>query len=249
MPKVLVIDDNRPFAENLCEILEEAGHEVVIATSGEEALQRVAGASFDVMLSDMRMPEMGGAELVHRMRQLDPGLPALVITAFTRDNDLERARQEGLLAILPKPVPIPVLLSLIACARRDGLVALIEDDSKLLDNLTEALRERGFATVTASTVLEAARLGAVTPFVALVDLRVPGGPDGEAMRALLARYPGIATLVMTAHPDGPILAGTQSVFIKPFQTADLLNAVEKLHSQHRASRLGKRPSKDPAVGR
>ncbi len=238
MARVLVTDDNVPFAENLCEILEDAGHQVVIAASGEEALRRVKETSFDVMLSDMRMPEMGGAELVHRVRRLDPGLPALVITAFTRDNDLASARQEGLLAVLPKPVPIAALLALIACARRDGLVAVVEDDGKLLDNLTEVLRDHGFATVTASTVLETTHLGAVAPFAALVDLRVTGGPDGEAMRALLARYPGIPTLVMTAHPEGPILAEISHIFVKPFKTAELLNAVEMIYSQHRAGRLG-----------
>lgn len=242
MRRVLVTDDNLPFAENLAEILADAGHEVVIATSGEEALRQVHQSSFDVMLSDMRMPEMGGAELVHHVRRIDPGLPAVVITAFTRDNDLALARQEGLLAILPKPVPIPTLVALVASARRDGVVALVEDDRKLLDNLTEALNDRGFAAVTASTVLETTRLGAVAPFAALVDLRVPGGPDGAALRALLARYPGIPTVVMTAHAHGPILAEQDQVFEKPFKTADLLNAVEAIYSQHRARRLGERHS-------
>lgn len=238
MSKILITDDNRPFAENLAEILEDAGHQVVITTSGEDAIRHVQQSRFDLLVSDMRMPEMGGAELVHRVRRIDPGLPALVITAFTRDNDLEQARQEGLLAILPKPVPIAALLPLVACARRDGLVAIIEDDSQLLDNLTEALRDQGFATVTATSVLETSHMEAIAPFVALVDLRVPGGPDGEAVRSLLNRYPGIQIVVITAHPDGPILATPNRIFTKPFNTVDLLTAVEAIHSQHRASRLG-----------
>ena len=96
MAKILITDDNRPFADNLGEILEDVGHTVVIAESGEAALSHVQQTRFDVLLSDMRMPEMGGAELVHRVRRLDPGLPAIVVTAFTNDNDLATARAEGL---------------------------------------------------------------------------------------------------------------------------------------------------------
>lgn len=237
MSRIIITDDNRPFAENLAEILEDAGHEVVIAMTGEETLRQVQQSRFDLLVSDMRMPQMGGAELVHRVRLVDPGLPAVVITAFTQDNDLARARQEGLLAILPKPVPIPSLLPLVASARRDALVAIVEDDDKLLDNLTEALRDHGFSSVTAASVLETSHLAAVAPFMALVDLRVPGGPDGEAVRSLLARYPEIQIVVITAHPDGPILAAPSRIFTKPFNTVDLLNTVSAIHAQHRACRL------------
>jgi DNA-binding NtrC family response regulator len=109
---------------------------------------------------------------------------------------------------------------------------VVEDDSRLSDNLCEALRTRGFAAVTAASVLETERLGPVKPFCALVDLRVPGGPHGEAMRRLAARYPGLPTLVVTGYADAPPLP-SHGVFIKPFDTAALLAAVERLH---RASR-------------
>lgn len=234
MPRVLVTDDNQAFADNLAEILGDAGHDVYVASSGEQALQAVRQERFDVMISDMRMPDIGGAELVHRARRIDPGLPAIVITAYTHDNELALARQEGLLSILPKPVPVPTLLQLLARARRNGLVALVEDDSKLCDNLTEILRERGFAAVTANTVLAASRLGSVMPFVALVDLRVPGGPDGEALRTLEARFPGIQILVMTAYHDATQALPPTDVFVKPFDTALLLHKIELIYQHSRA---------------
>ncbi len=234
MPRVLVTDDNQAFADNLAEILGDAGHDVYVASSGEQALQAVRHERFDVMISDMRMPGIGGAELVHRVRRIDPGLPAIVMTAYTHDNELALARQEGLLSILPKPVPVPTLLQLLARARRNGLVALIEDDRKLCDNLTEILREHGFAAVTADTVLATSRLGSVMPFVALVDLRVPGGPDGEALRTLAARFPGIQILVMTAYHDATQALPPTDVFVKPFDTALLLHKVEEIYQLSRA---------------
>lgn len=229
MRRYLIVDDNREFAENLAEIIRDRGAEADLAGSGAEALALVGRTRYDALLTDMRMPEMGGAEVVHEVRRLDPGLAALVITAHVADDALEAARREGLLAVLGKPVPIPALLDLLGSARRDGLVAVIEDDQRLSDNLCEALRSHGFAAVTAGSVLETERLGPVRPFCALSDLRVPGGPDGEAMRRLGRRFPGLPMLIMTgfrtaAEPDGP------AFFSKPFDTAELLAAVERLHA-------------------
>jgi two-component system, response regulator PdtaR len=128
-------------------------------------------------------------------------------------------------------LPVPRLLELLGVARRDGLVVVIEDDARLSDNLTEALRGRGFAAVTAASVLETERLGPVRPFCALVDLRVPGGPDGEAMRRLGARYPGLPMIVVTAyHEESAPPLPHQALFRKPFDTGSLLAAVERLHA-------------------
>lgn len=233
MRKVLITDDNGAFAENLAEILEDAGYHAVIANSGAAAIRQVSSTQFDLLLSDMRMPEMGGAELVHRVRRVDPGLPAVVITAYTYDSELMRARQEGLLSILPKPVPVPALLELLAVARRGGLVVLLEDEVHLSDNLTEILRLHGFTAVTAASVLETERLGDVAPFAALVDLRIPGGPDGEAMRRLARRFPGMPMLVVSGHLDVSPPVEHQGFFAKPFDTACLLDAIERLYQVRR----------------
>lgn len=229
MRRYLIVDDNLDFAENLAEILRDAGDEVSIAAGGPEALGLARGTRFDALLTDMRMPLMGGAELVHELRRLDPGLAAMVITAHAGDDALEAARREGLLAVLPKPVPVDRLLKLLGAARRDGLVVIVEDDQRLSDNLCEVLRGRGFAAVTAASVLETERLGPVRPFAALVDLRVPGGPDGEAMRRLSQRFPHLPMIVMTGvHGEAPL--PTEAFFRKPFDTAALLDAVERLHA-------------------
>jgi CheY-like chemotaxis protein len=230
MRRYLVVDDNLEFAENLVEIVGDCGADCEMAGGGAEAIEKVRRTRFDAIVTDMRMPGMGGAAVVHEVRRFDPGLPAVVLTAHAGDADLEAARREGLLAVLAKPAPIERLLDLLGAARRDGLLAVLEDDASLLDNLTEALRQRGFAAVTASSVLDTERLGPVRPFAALVDLRLPGGPDGEAVRRLEARFPGIPLLVVTAHP-ATAPAHSRALFQKPFDTGALLAAVEELHRE------------------
>jgi CheY-like chemotaxis protein len=232
MRRYLIVDDNRAFAENISEIVSDLGDEVSVAESGAQALELARAMPFDALVTDMRMPFMGGAELVHRVRRIDPGVAAVVVTAYVRDGDLDTARAEGLLATLPKPVPIGRLLELLRVARRDGLVVLIEDDHALSDNLSEALRARGFSAVTASSLLETERLGPVQPFCALVDLRIPGGPDGAAMLQVAQKYPDIPLFVVTALVEPPPIA-CERVFHKPFETGELLDAVEREHARRR----------------
>jgi CheY-like chemotaxis protein len=230
MRRYLLLDDNRAFAENIAEILRDAGDLATVVTDGAEALALARATRFDALLTDMKMPGMNGAAAVHHIRRVDPGIAALVVTAYPGENELESARREGLLAVLPKPVPVGTLMGLLSGARRDGLVALVEDDPSLCDNLTEVLRSRGFSCATARSVLEADQLSLVRPFAALVDLRLPGGADGEALRRLRARFPDMPVFVITAYPGGVPLEGVAKVFTKPFDTAQLLSALEQAHA-------------------
>lgn len=233
MRRYLLVDDNRAFAENVAEILGDGGCEVVVAASGPEALRAVEGARYDALVTDMRMPVMGGAELVHALRRVDAGLPAVVVTAYSAESDMRDARREGLLAVLPKPVPIAQLTALLASARRDGLVVLVEDDALFSDNLTEALRGRGFTAVAAASVLEVKKLGALRPLVVLVDLRLPDSPNGEVVQQLTARFPGVPLVVMTGYPErmSELSAAAHVVLTKPFDTAQLLTTLEALHAR------------------
>ncbi|MBZ4409478.1 response regulator [Myxococcus sp. XM-1-1-1] len=230
MRRYLLLDDNRALAENLAEILRDEGHQATVVSTGDEALRAVGATRFDALVTDMRMPGMSGADAVRCIRRVDPGIATVVMTAYPREDDLETARREGLLAVLPKPVPISTLMELLANARRDGLVVVAEDDPALSDNLSELLRARGFSCVTVSSALDADLLSCAMPFAALVDLRMPGGPDGEALRRLRARFPSLPTFVMTAWPDLAPLGEGVDVYSKPFDTGALMGALETAHA-------------------
>lgn len=226
----LVVDDNRAFAENVAEILRDDGATVTLAYSGADALTLVAQTRFDALITDMRMPVMSGAVLVHEIRRVDPDLPALVVSAYAGENDLADARSEGVLAVLQKPLPLPQLIKLLRAARRGGLVAVVEDDVQLADNLSEALRARGFTALEARSALEAERLGVVRPFAAIVDLRLPDSPGGEVLGRMAARYPGLPLLVTTGYPEKMRAVPNATLFPKPFDTERLLLELERLYA-------------------
>ncbi len=89
-----------------------------MADSGARALELIAPTHFDLMLADIQMPIMNGVELIKRARRVDPILPVAVMTAYTGDAQLVEATEEGVLAVLAKPLPIPQLLTLVTRAER-----------------------------------------------------------------------------------------------------------------------------------
>lgn len=122
MRSYLIVDDSLPFAENLEEILRDQGDDAVVADSGSSALELVRNRRFHALVTDMKMPTMNGAKLVQEIHRVDPGLPVVIVTAYSSEAELRRAKQEGVFAILPKPVPLDELLPLLAKARRNSPV-------------------------------------------------------------------------------------------------------------------------------
>ena len=97
--EVLVVDDSEDTTEMVRHLLEIGGATVCAATSGSEALRFARERDFDVVLSDISMPEMDGFEFLSRLREL-PGkedLPAVALTGFGRPEDVQRAVRSGLL--------------------------------------------------------------------------------------------------------------------------------------------------------
>ncbi|MEW6433839.1 MAG: response regulator [Myxococcota bacterium] len=230
--RYLLVDDNAAFVENLAEILEGTGATVDVAASASEALSRLDSHRYDALVTDMRMPGLSGSELLHLARRRDPGLPVVLLSAYVQDAQVAEARREGLLAVLSKPGKVVELVALLERARRGGMVLLVEDDAALAENLRDALADRGLTACTVTTVQELEALD-VQPFVALVDLRVPGGPVGESLARVRQRFPGTPTMVITGVTDPPVPADA-ALYRKPFDTHLLVDQLEQLFTRANA---------------
>jgi CheY-like chemotaxis protein len=81
-PNILLVDDNRDGLLVRRTVLEELGYCVSIALNGEEGLKLYQSASFDVVVTDYRMPRMNGAELIQRIRKLNPHARIILLSGF-----------------------------------------------------------------------------------------------------------------------------------------------------------------------
>ena len=105
--RILIVDDDLGICSTLEELLTAAGCRVETSNDGVEALRRIEGSEFDVVLTDVVMPNMDGYELYQEIRARFPALPVLMMTAFHYDKDhiIKRSRIEGLEGVIfKKPV-------------------------------------------------------------------------------------------------------------------------------------------------
>jgi DNA-binding NtrC family response regulator len=115
--RILVVDDDPGICHSLEEILEADGCSVQTACDGAEGLRLIESAEFDLVLSDVVMPNMDGYALFKALREQRPGLPVLMMTAFYYDKDhiIKRSRMEGLQGVIfKKPVDPNRLREIIA---------------------------------------------------------------------------------------------------------------------------------------
>lgn len=113
MTRILVADDDSAIRQMLKELLADEGYDVVVAATGREALSRMAKHEPDVMLLDVRMPDMDGLELLRRMQADGDSTPVLVMTAHGTASVAIEAIQLGAYDYLTKPLDLEdVLISL-----------------------------------------------------------------------------------------------------------------------------------------
>ncbi len=101
--RILVVEDEDAARKALCEILRSLGYEVVAAASGEEAGVLPAAEPFDVVLSDLMLPGIGGAQLVVGLQELWPSMKIILMSGYTEDEAVRRGISEGNSRFLQKP--------------------------------------------------------------------------------------------------------------------------------------------------
>ncbi|WP_027857848.1 sigma-54-dependent transcriptional regulator [Marinobacterium jannaschii] len=111
--RVLIVEDDLELREALCDTLELAGIDFLEAGSGEAALEVLAETHVDMVVSDVNMPGIDGHELLDRIKQLQPGLPVMLITAFGQIQKAVDAIRAGAVDYLMKPFAAQDLIEAI----------------------------------------------------------------------------------------------------------------------------------------
>ena len=117
MTKVLVIDDDEPVCRLICRILAANGYECIEARDGEEGLEVLIHTRVAIVVVDPVMPRRGGADVIQRIRRMDPSLPIIAISGALGDEKhapLTEARTVGADLALAKPFTSENLLAAVS---------------------------------------------------------------------------------------------------------------------------------------
>ena len=119
MTKILIAEDDLHTLEGLTEILKEEGYAVTGAPDGQQALEIANKTSFDVLLTDMKMPKLNGMDLMGKMKLASPDTKIIMMTAFATVDTAVQAMRDGAFNYITKPIDFDQLLGTIQSAVRE----------------------------------------------------------------------------------------------------------------------------------
>jgi two-component system response regulator PilR (NtrC family) len=108
-PRILVVDDERSMRELLAIVLKREGYEVLLADSGRAAIALLEREPVDLLISDIKMPDVSGVEVLRAAKQIDSDILGIMITAFASTDSAVEAMRLGACDYLSKPFDVDVL--------------------------------------------------------------------------------------------------------------------------------------------
>jgi two-component system response regulator PilR (NtrC family) len=116
MPTILVVDDELSMREFLKILLEKEGYQVSTASEASSAIDLIKSQNFDLVLSDIKMPGMGGLSLLEKIKEINSLLPVIMITAFASPENAVIAMKSGAFDYITKPFKVDEIIKIIKSA-------------------------------------------------------------------------------------------------------------------------------------
>jgi two-component system response regulator PilR (NtrC family) len=116
MPSLLVVDDELSMREFLKILLEKEGYEVTTASEASSALELFQKQEFDLIISDIKMPGIGGLSLLEKIKEMDSGVPVIMITAYASPENAVFAMKSGAFDYITKPFKVDEIIKIIKSA-------------------------------------------------------------------------------------------------------------------------------------
>jgi len=226
---VLVVDDEQNMQTVMRMILEDAGHVVITAGSGEEALKHIQNPNLDVVLSDMKMPGIGGEGLLIRCRADRPDLPVIVVTAHGTIKSAVKSVSAGAADYLTKPFE-PEELE-IAVRNAINLRDILRENQRLKATINQALAGKQLLGESAATRHLIEEIEKVAPYKTNVLITGESG-TGKELVARTIHHLG-------PRRDRPWVAINCSAIPRDLMESELFGYVKGAFTGAAQTRLGR----------
>jgi len=243
-PTVLVVDDNEDLLETFAMILKRRGFFVETADNGASAVDKFKEHNYDVTLMDIVMPKMNGVEAFRKIREMDPGASVILMTAYSEEELIQMARDEGAHQVVHKPIRIDQLIEMIKEAATSQPILIVDDDADICQTLTKALELQGYQVLAAGSGEEAIDIAQEKACqIAFIDIKLPNIDGLETFLRLKEINPNILTVMMTGFRnevkdalDKAQAASAITCLYKPFDPSEATALVRKIGKKSRNSR-------------
>jgi len=231
---VLIVDDEPGMTETMSAIFSHLCYDVEVAGNGFEAIERVKTRPFDVVFMDIRMPGINGVETYKEIKKLRPDTAVMMMTAYSVEELVAEALEQGAHGIMHKPLDIPRALEFIERVEESALVLVVDDDLSTCETLVDVLEEKGYRVGRASSGEEALALVREREYdIVFIDVRMPVMNGLEVYLSMKELRPNVKAVMMTGYRmeveeivDEALRNGVYTCLYKPFDHGKVLKIVE-----------------------
>ncbi len=231
---VLVVDDLRSIRLTLGGILEDEGYNVVLAENGYQAIEAAKKTPFDLVFMDIKMPGINGVQTFREIKKINPEAVVIMMTAYSVEDLIREALEEGAYAVVYKPFDIEKIVSIIESALQKTLILVVDDSFTDRETLKTILEEKGYSVVTASSGGEAlARVRDKRFDIIFLDVKLPDIDGVDFFEQVKAIDPDVAVIMMTGYSETELMQrvisqGAYTCIYKPFNVDRVISLVGEL---------------------
>jgi len=239
---ILVVEDEVGARTTLCGILEDAGYRVIGLERGSEALEAIRSNAFDIIITDIRLPDVGGREILELAKEINPDAAVIMMTGYASVETAVDAVNQGAYAYFVKPVDPDEIKTTIANALRHQ--RLLQENKRLVDSLQrsnkllfEANEELMQATQAKSEFLAhmshelRTPLNVIIGFSELLLDEVPGKINEEQRRCLndvLSGGNNLLNLINDILDLSKIESGKMELSLRNFSLSGMIEALRNV---------------------
>jgi DNA-binding NtrC family response regulator len=255
--RLLLVDDEEEFLVATSQALGRRGFEVTAAPNGVTALEMVRKKTFDVIVLDVKMPDISGPDVFNQIRNYLPEIPVILLTGHPSVADAFTTSKRGIAAYISKPVDMDELAKrarqVIVEAKEkdvDGIatdntsegirpinVMIVDDETDLLESLQRVFIRRKLNTLIADSgpkALELLKEELVD--VMVLDVKMPGMDGLEVLRRVKEKYPYLQVIMLSGHPSVEaalegVKLGASEYLKKPADIDELIGTINRLYKQ------------------
>ncbi len=237
---ILVVDDLRSIRLTLGGILEDKGHNVVTVEDGYQAIQAVRETHFDTIFMDIKMPGINGVQTFREVKKIDPKAVVIMMTAYSVEDLVKEALEEGAYAIVYKPFDIDGIIAIIEELLHEKILILVVDDQFAdRETLKGILGDKGYRVATAQDGAEAIEMVKSRHHdIIFLDVRLPGMDGVETFEQVKKIDPKATVIMMTGYTEEDLVKraisqGAYTCIYKPFDIEKVIALVEDIAKERK----------------
>jgi DNA-binding NtrC family response regulator len=241
--KVLLIEDEEIPRKQLAKVIRKEGFEVLLAENGRVGLEVFKKELPDIVVTDVKMPDVDGLEVMHTVRRLSNNAQIILITAFGETDTVVTALREGALDYLKKPLDLDQLNLALGRAKEKvtalrkcpefPTIMLVEDEEGTRERLARMLKKEGWRVFQAGDGEEALKLFQQEKVdIAVLDIKMPKKDGIQTLHEMREITRDFEAIILTGYGDEKsaiqaLRDGAINFLKKPLDVEQLIITVHK----------------------